>query len=270
MWPMNTPTLQPIATSPKTDIPAVAHRRPGINWRFEFGQYGYATLIAAVLFGIASLYLYARSGNYTLNIANRALADAALLLLVLVLLLGPLTRWYNTFDRYLQYRKELGLTAAALVVAHFVISFFLVTSASGRVRFVTTGAKGFIFGSLATLVLIGLAAISSTTLMRAIGSKRWWSLQRWGIRIAYVTTLLHVWFVALPRWQTWYTKGDARVLHDQWPSFGILTGWLAIAVLVLRALEHANDKLARMWWRAMLVLVPLAWVITLWIGRKFA
>lgn len=267
---METPVPQPVATQPNTEVPAVAHRKPGINWRFELGQYGMATLVAASLFALASLYLHARSGEYTLNIANRALADVALLMLAIVLLLGPLTRWYNTFDRYLQYRKELGITAAALVVAHFVISFFLVTSASGRIRFVTTGAKGFLFGSLATLVLIGLAAISSTTLMRAIGSKRWWSLQRWGMRLAYLTSILHVWFVALPRWKTWYAKGDPRTAYDQWPSLGILTGWLVLAVLILRALEHVNDKVARMWWYAMLILVPLAWMVTLWIGRKFA
>ena len=205
-----------------------------------------------------------------MNIANRAIADVAFIILALVLLLGPLTRWYNVVDRYLQYRKELGITAAVLVVTHFVISFFLLTSASGRVRFVTTGAKGFLFGSIATLALVGLTAISSTTLMRAIGSKRWWGLQRWGIHIAYVASVLHVWFVALPRWRTWYTKGDPRVLHDQWPSLGILIGWLIAAVLVLRLLEHVNKKAARIWWYAMLGLVPLAWIITFWIGRKFA
>ena len=205
-----------------------------------------------------------------MSTANRAIADVAFIILALVLLLGPLTRWYNVFDKYLQYRKELGISAAVLVVVHFIISFFLLTSASGRVRFVTTGAKGFLFGSIATLVLIGLTAISSTTLMRAIGSKQWWSLQRWGIRLAYVASVLHVWFVALPRWRTWYVKGDPRALFDQWPSLGILTGWLIAAVLILRLLEHVNEKLAKVWWYAMLGLVPLAWIITFWIGRKFA
>lgn len=265
---MNIPQPQTLNVQPT--VPPAAHRAPGTNWRFEFGQYGAAALVAGVLFALAAYYWYVRQGAFSLNIANRAVADVAILLLAIILLLGPITRWYNVFDRYLQYRKELGITAAVLVVLHFIISFFLLTAGSARVRFVTTGAKGFAFGVIATLALIGLTAISSTTLMRAIGSKQWWGLQRWGVRIAYIASLLHVWFVAVPRWRTWYAKGDPRVAYDQWPSLGILVGWLLLAVLILRALEHINKKAAHIWWYAMLGLVPLAWIITFWIGRKFA
>ncbi len=267
---MDTPTPQPVAVHPAKTVPAVAHRKPGINWKFEFGQYGTAALVAGLLFAFAAFYWYARQGSFTLSTANRAIADVAFIVLAIVLLLGPLTRWYNVVDRYLQYRKELGITAAVLVVTHFIISFFLLTPAAGRIRFVTTGAKGFAFGVIATVVLIGLTAISSTTLMRAIGSRQWWGLQRWGVRVAYVASLLHVWFVALPRWRTWYVKGDPRAAFDQWPSLGILTGWLIAAVLILRLLEHVSEKAARVWWYLMLVLVPLAWLVTFWIGRKFA
>lgn len=267
---METTPLQPVVRNAKLEIPASAHRKPGINWKFEFDQYGSAALVAGLLFAFAAFYWYARQGNFSLNTANRAIADVAFIILAIVLLLGPLTRWYNVFDKYLQYRKELGITVAVLVVTHFIISFFLLTEAAQRVRFVTTGAKGFLFGSIATLALVGLTAISSTTLMRAIGSHRWWSLQRWGVRIAYVASVLHIWFVALPRWKTWYLKGDPRAAFDQWPSLGILTGWLIAAVLILRLVEHVSDRAARWWWRAMLVLVPVAWLVTFWIGRKFA
>ncbi len=263
-------TLQPQTTNVQPAIPAATRPTSGTNWRFEFSQYGAAALVAGFLFACAAYYWYARQGAFSLNIANRAIADVAITLLAIILLLGPITRWYNVFDRYLQYRKELGVTAAMLVMLHFILSFFVLTSGSARMRFVTTGAKGFAFGVIATLVLIGLTAISSTTLMRAIGSKHWWGLQRWGVRIAYVASLLHVWFVALPRWRTWYAKGDPRVAHDQWPSLGILIGWLLLAVLILRLLEHINKQAARIWWYAMLGLVPLAWILTFWIGRKFA
>ena len=90
-------------------------------------QYLVAAVYGFISFILLSGYLFLRRGSFDLNIINQASADASLIILAVVLLIGPLSRLYDRFDSWIIYRKELGIIAFLLALAHGVISFFFLS-----------------------------------------------------------------------------------------------------------------------------------------------
>src|SRR3989344_6781103 len=90
----------------------------------KFQPYIMALAISAPIFAALSVYLFYRRGYYDLYIANKVFAGAAAVLLGIVLLIGPLSRWFSVFDRYVPYRKAIGIVAFFLALAHAVVSFW--------------------------------------------------------------------------------------------------------------------------------------------------
>ncbi len=104
--------------------PAKVHGR---GW-----EYGVAIVIGVLFFVGLSVYLYYRRGYYDVYIANKIFAGTSAILLGIVLLLGPLSRAYDRFDRWLKYRKEIGIIAFVLALTHSITSFFFLTEKSTK------------------------------------------------------------------------------------------------------------------------------------------
>src|SRR3989344_3850351 len=134
-------------------------------------EYGRAIAYAAAWFTFFSAYLLYRRGYYNLYIANKALAGVAAVLFGIVLLQGPLGKYFTAFDRYLKYRKELGMVGAALALAHVAASYLFLRDHFSVERFYTTGKVPFAFGLSATMLLVVLIAISNSSMMKAMGGK---------------------------------------------------------------------------------------------------
>lgn len=259
-----TPPHAPTARAPAA-VPAIGHE----SWR----QYGVALANAAVVFGAFSAYLLYRRGYYNLYIANKALANTATILFGVVLLLGPLGKYFKAFDRYLKYRKELGMVAAVLAIAHGIISFFFLPSYFPRERFFTTGRWPFLFALTATGILIVLVAISNRPMMHRFGGKWWWRMQRWGIRLTFVLIALHVGIMKWPGWVKWYQQGGgapSAALKNPWlPGAGLLVGWFIGFVLLQRTADLIHAKLGKAVWYFSCIALPAIYVFTFWWGLRF-
>ena len=94
---------------------------PMIN-KEQLRQYFTAFLLSLGVGAIFSLYLFLRRGYYDLFILNKVLASASLVLLGIILLIGPISRFYNRFDKWLIYRREIGIFAFLLALTHGIIS----------------------------------------------------------------------------------------------------------------------------------------------------
>lgn len=245
--------------------------KPKIDWKNEIQQYGFATAVSAVFFVILSLFIYYRRGYYDLYIANKAFAGAAAIVLGLVLLIGTGNRLFSFSARFVQYRKGFGFLSCFLALAHGIISFFFLPS-----KFPLSGYLGqvnwwFIYGLLATVAFIAVFVISNNWAMRALGGRRWWRLQSWGVRLAFMLVLLHVFVMKWQDWVKWYKSGGGPELaHPELPGGGLLVGWFLTIVLVIRIAEHVNPKLGRIVWYAGLLTLPVIYVATIWWGRQFA
>jgi DMSO/TMAO reductase YedYZ heme-binding membrane subunit len=263
---MDTPT----APLPLKVEEALPQPKPKTDWRFQFEQYGSAVLVAVPIFIAFSVYLYYRRGYYDLYIVNKILAGEATVLLGFVLLIGPLSRYFTVFDKYVQYRKELGIVAMWLAVAHSLSSLFFLPGHFSLERFFTTGLLTTVFGLAAGVILIGLFMISREKIKHALGVKRWWHMQFWGVRTAFLLIALHVGFLKMSSWISWYQKGGgAELAHPEWPGAGLLVGWFIAFVIVVRLAELGGKKFGTMMWYLCLAALSVVYVGTFWWGQQF-
>lgn len=256
-------------TPPKSSL-AFKPPAPKIDWKYQFQQYGAALVVAIPLFAVLSVYLFYRRGYYDLYIANKVFAGVATILLGIVLLIGPLSRLFSFPDRYVQYRKELGIVAFFLTLTHGIVSIFFMPSKFSLSEFLGTLNWPFIFGLAATIVLVVIFFISNDRAMIAIGRERWWRLQYWGVRLAFILVFLHVFVMKWDGWVKWYkVDGGSNLVHPEWPGAGLLIGWFMVFVVLVRLAEFVSPRLGRMAWYVSVIILPVIYIVTFWWGRQF-
>src|SRR3989304_6445686 len=125
----------------------------------QIRQYSVATIFGLVLFILLSGYLFLRRGYFDLYIINKVLAGASLIILVVIILIGPLSRFYDRFDSWVIYRKEFGIVAFLLALAHGIISFFFLSDRFTFSYFMNN-LLTFIFGLISLFILAYLFILS--------------------------------------------------------------------------------------------------------------
>ena len=240
------------------------------GWKYQFRQYGTALTAGVFWFGVLSMYIFYRRGYYDLYIANKVFAGAAAILLGLVLLIGPLSRLFSFPDRYVQYRKEFGIVAFFLALIHGVVSLFFLPAKFALSGFLGTLNWPLIFGLVATVILVAIFFISNDRAMVAIGREKWWRLQYWGARLAFILIVLHVFVMKWSSWVKWYKVGGGQELaRPEWPGAGLLVAWFMFFVILARLAEFISPKLGRIAWYASVVVLPVIYIATFWWGRQF-
>lgn len=234
-------------------------------------KYTIAVMISLVFFTIFSFYLYLRRGYYDLFIINKVFAGVATAQLGIVLLIGTASRITSAHAKYIQYRKSLGIIAFFYAFFHTISSFFFLPNKFPMERFFTTGLFPFIFGLTAILIITAIFSISNNISIKHIGPKRWWRYQRWGIRIAYISIMLHVFIMKLEGWINWYKKGgSSELIHPEWPGLGILIAWGILLVVFVRVAELIHIKCAKFVLYGGIILLPLIYSLTFVWGAQFA
>ncbi len=244
--------------------------RNGINWGYQFQQYGVACAVAVPLFMLFSVYLYNRRGFYDLYIMNKVFAGEAAVLLGIVLLIGPLSRFFSFPDRYVQYRKELGIVAFFFAIAHGISSYYFLPNRFPVDIFYGALWWPFVFGLAGIIFLIGIFIIGNNFVMRKMDPRVWWPLQYWGVRIVFALTALHVFVMKWSGWISWYQKGGAKELvHPEWPGAGLLVGWFMVFVIFVRIAELGGQKLGKTAWYVSVIVLPIIYIATFWWGGQF-
>ena len=237
------------------------------NWQYQFRQYCFAVFIAVIIFFALSLYIYFRRGYFDLYIANKAFAGTSAILLGIILLLGPLSRFFSFPDRYIQYRKELGIIAFFLALTHGIVSYYFLPLKFSLSGFLVTYNWPLIFGLFATILLIFLFFISLYPIMSAIGKKTWWPLQYWGLRLVFALTFLHVFMMKWSGWLKWYKVGGGKELaRPELPGAGLLVGWFMVFVVLMRVSEFFGPRFGRLFWYISVFVLIAIYVATFWWG----
>lgn len=240
-----------------------------INIRSLFLQYIGSFTLALVLFTILSIYLFFRRGYYDLYIANKIFAGVSAILLGIILLLGPLGRLFSFVDRYVRYRKEIGITAFFLAFTHGMVSLFFLPSKFPLSKFLTPINWPFVFGFCAFILLIIIFSVSNQFSMNLIGRKTWWRLQYLGIRFVFVLIFLHVFIMKWNGWFNWYKNGGGKELvRPEWPGAGLLVGWFILFVFIFRLSGFISQKLEKIIWFTGICILPLIYAFTFWWGQQ--
>lgn len=212
-------------------------------------DYFIALFVGLILFVILGCYLYVRRGYMLdapasagpLYVPNKVVAATGVMLLAFVFLIGPIARYFDRFDNWLNYRKELGIVGGVLAIAHGVISAWFVPAKFGLGGlFAPDHLMTSLAGLLGVILLAVLIVLSLKSAIEWVGGSRWWFLQRWGLRLVILATLLHVIPMKWSGWERWFREGvkqTPELLNPWMTPASILVMLFLVWVVLVRLYE---------------------------------
>ncbi len=212
-------------------------------------QYIVSIIFSLIIFILFSYYNSLQLQGLSPRVYNRALADTSIILLGIALSLGMLSRLYQIWDKYLTYRKELGILAFFAGASHVYLSMFPLAR-SGPWGFYNYKPLSAYPGLAGLIIMFFLFIISAKLIEQSLGTKTWWRLQYIGGRLAGLAILIHLIVLRGPAWPKIIQSSTST------PPSSLIVGFFAIFILVSRLLERLNKKLAK--W-----LIPVLAIITI-------
>lgn len=215
----------------------------------SFFDYLVASSVAVGSLLFFGVYLWIRQGyffdaptyNGALYLPNKALGSAAVVLIALSFFVGPVTRFFDRFDTWLQYRKEIGIVGGFLAILHGIITAFFIPERFHVSELFASGNQMVAYsGLLGALLLTLLILISLKYFIEMLGGSRWWFLQRWGLRLVILFTVLHVLPMKWVSWKNWFMfPGTASldVAHPGMVPVSLLVMIFLFWVICIRAYE---------------------------------
>ncbi|PGT88235.1 ferric reductase-like transmembrane domain-containing protein [Bacillus sp. AFS040349] len=151
------------------------------------------------------LFFLSRSEWDPMHAWNRAFADVSLVLLVVTLMIGPLSRLIRLFNRYLSWRRELGIWTAITAFVHVYILFdgwfkwqlirviAGIDQATGQLFFDPGFTLANLIGLIGFIYVLLLALISNKKAIKFLGKPAWDYLQQKS-SILYMLIVIHTTF----------------------------------------------------------------------------
>lgn len=201
-----------------------------------YKQWMQSAWIGLLVFLSFSLYLYLRRGYYNLYIANKVFGSTSAILAGITLVLGPLARMSDRFDRYVVLRKPLGLTALGLGLLHTIVSLFFLPSKFTLAGYIKSPLTA-ILGLIAVFIWLYLAKISDAKTIQAMGSQVWRTRQNLLGRLAFIAIFLHLVIMKYPGWTRWFqgqVKASPELANPHYPPASLFVFIIMLAILIYR------------------------------------
>lgn len=171
------------------------------------------------------------------NPLNKAVADTSMYLIGLSMMLASLCYFWNIFDRFITYRKHLGLVGVLFGFTHIYLSLGVLQ----KLFVAETWQKGVPWGpftgALAAVIFIIMTLVSPGAIAQIIGGHLWRIILRFG-HVAVVLIWLHVYFLKWGYIVKWYNEG-----MKSFPSTSLIVlGFMTIVIVLRIALSIALAK----------------------------
>ncbi|MCA9371509.1 ferric reductase-like transmembrane domain-containing protein [Candidatus Woesebacteria bacterium] len=189
------------------------------------------TVYSLIVFIVILTYYFIQSQSLELRTFNRVFADTGLVIIGFSLAMSSICYFWDFADKYIIYRKHLGLVGFAYILTHGVVSLFFMSDLFPFPTYYTSEKQliPFIAALVSLLIFIFMAAISNKYAIREIGGQRWRILMRTGF-IAYALGIFHFGIKGLPYWWRWF-MGQGKYTT---PSMGLIVFLFGAIVIVLR------------------------------------
>lgn len=200
------------------------------------------TLYSIVVFLMISLYLNLYYSTFSWKIANKAFAHTGFILIGISFMLSSLCYFWNFADRYIMYRKHLGLVGFAYVVIHTFVTLVTLSHYFPFPSYFLNRINlfPFIAAVIALIILIFMAAISNRYAIGELGGKNWKLALRTGY-IAYVFSIIHFGLKTYPGWIYWLSgQGKLPPLDLIVVLFGVLVILMRLALWIATSREPAQ------------------------------
>lgn len=183
-----------------------------------------------ILLLVISGYYFIAGGTFSARILNRVIADLTFILIGISLVLSSVCYFWDFADKFIIYRKHLGLVGFAYLLVHIALSVFLSDYSPFPGYFLEDKRiAGFMAALAATIIFVGMTLISNKFAIHEIGPKRWRHLMRFGF-VAYVFALYHFGAKGMQYWLPWFV-GEGKSIF---PSFGMMSFAFGSVVVILR------------------------------------
>lgn len=206
----------------------------------ELHQWLKALAYSLLVFALFSIYLYLRRGYYNLYIINKAFGSTSAIVAGFTLIIGPLSKRFPYFIYFMGIRRELGLTAFALAIAHVIASLMLqdhfkIPDFYIRIKY------PLIFGITALLVWGYMTYISRSSKIKQLGADVWKTRLSLSGKIAFIAIFLHLAVMKYQGWLTWFqgqTKQTPELANPAYPPASLSVFFIMLAIIIFRI---AND-----------------------------
>lgn len=191
----------------------------------EIRLYAQVLLFSEIVFGLFYFYLLKTSAT---SPVNYAVANTAVFVMGLSMILSGVCYFWNTFDRFSIYKKYLGLVGFGFAAAHFIIHFQAFTRLFSPTIWQRTFGWVLLSGLVSLLIFTVMALISNNFMARKLGGRNW----KLTLRTGYIALLLagiHVVLLRSDDWASWYSEG----MHTL-PSLNMLIALFILIVIGMR------------------------------------
>jgi len=212
-------------------------------------QWAIAGAIYLVFFFFFIWYHDVRAKPFSLFTTEKCTAIASAYCLALALALGPLSRFFSSFDKFLPYRRTLGLTAAFMTIPHVILVFVYLPlkfpekySADYFMSWYIDYWFTIVMGILTFILFIVIAVYSYPSGIRKLGKHRWMILQKLAY-LVMVFVVLHLLSMGkIPKnWIDWLATRNHPVPPGSFPT---MMGCLIPLVLKVADMIAHGDSLA--------------------------
>ena len=212
------------------------------NWKHFIPVSLLSLLLLALLYGYTQL----RGGSVDKFALNRLFAAVCAILAFIVLLIGPFSRLFDRFDKYLSYRKEVGVIAFVYGLLHTLLTIFFLPERYSLAGLLERNALATVLGLVAIISMAILFIFSFEKIIGLLNRKYWWYLQNWGMRIAGIAVFFHFVVLKWSGWLEWYRyENISRLASPFLPALSLLIAGLGFYVILVRLTELINKSLAK-------------------------
>ena len=176
-------------------------------------------------------YHHMRGRAYDLFSFNKSLAIAQIVGLCLAVAMGPLSRFMGRLGRLVRFRRPICILAVVSLIAHGVISFFLLPRHFPW-SYYASHPCSTILGLTALTGLVMLWGLSYPVAYNAIGPRAWKWLQLLTYPLLAAGVTHFVLLDKFPNWLKWF-----RTLEPALPPGTLLPFVLACLLVIIKLMD---------------------------------
>jgi len=171
------------------------------------------TIFLSVFLTLFILIYYLLSGHhFTERVINKVLADSSFLIIGLSLVLSSICYFFNFADKFIIYRKHLGLVGFGILIFHIYISVTSSYYAPFPGYYLTANKLySFLSAISAFIIFAFMATISNKLSLTKLGPQTWRALLRLGF-IGYVFSLYHFGIKNLELWEKYLFDNSSTLI----------------------------------------------------------
>ncbi|MFC1737099.1 ferric reductase-like transmembrane domain-containing protein [Candidatus Hydrogenedentota bacterium] len=212
-------------------------------------QWAISGTIYLTLFFFFIWYHDVRGKPFTLFTTEKCTAIASVYCLAMALALGPLSRFWSNFGKFLPYRRTLGMTAAFMSIPHVILVFAYLPVKFPEKYSVDYPLSWFvghwftiIMGFLSLVLFLMMALYSFPGGIQKLGQRKWLILQKFAYLVMIMVVLHLLSMGKIPKnWIAWIETRDKPLPPGSFPTMVVCLGALFLKVVDL--LVH-GDSLA--------------------------